>query len=1321
MVIFLLLPELFADGGFQITGNATGTLTVASGATLQIGKGTATVETFPSAYTSVSLDPASTVIYNSTGAMPIAGGITYGNLTLAGASAKTISSAITVFSTLNINAGSINLGAITSSTANALYLGGAGQPNGTWGGNTSPATNINTTYFAAATGYITVATCNAPGTWTGNSGTDWNTPGNWNGGAVPGAGTDVYISNVTHQPNIGSANGLCNNITLDLGATLTIGSGDNLTISGNWTNNGGTYAVGAGTVIFNGVAQTIAGTGSTTFYNLTTSGTGTVTTGIATTIGGALTVGDGTTFTAAGFALTVTGTTAIGSGTSGILKISAAAGIKTFTGAVTINTGGAITETAAAQLSFGSDVTIGGTLTENGAAVVGIAGSLTNNGTYTASTGLHTFSGSGKTVGGTTTITIPSATFTGNYTNSGTLTCATALTVTGAAIRLTNNGTVTATTALSGTGGLTQGANAILNIGAASAITFLTATASGNTVNYTGAAQLVKAVTYNNLTLSGSGTKTIGVVTVNDTLDMAGTATASAAPTYGASAILKYDETATTGPEWVSPFVATGGVKINSGTVTLGASKVIGNNTSVPLKIVSGATLTPGANLLTFDGDFINAGTLTNGSGGVTIAGTVATQNIAGFTTTGTVNCTKTNGTATLKGNVSAGPLTISGTGGTLDLGNGLTDNCTNLTVSAGTLNGGASTLNVGGSFSVSGNFTAGLSTINFNGTTAQSIGGSAATITFYFLNNSNTFANLTAGTNITVNTLNNISGGTFDMAGYTLTGTTINNANSTIMFSGANNGLAISTGTIDYYGSGQTVTNGTYDNLTINQSSGTATLSGASTTVVSDNLDINTGSLTVPPTLSLSVWGTTTLNSSECLIIQSNTSNEGSFIDNGISGSGTADIQRFVKNSYSGSISRWEYVSSPIASASSTIFSSSLHNLWYADETQNAWDSITNASPQNMAVLKGYCRSYVSTDPQAGTDAGNTTHDFIGTTNSGSYSINATRTESAPYSSHGWNLVGNPYPSAIDWNASSGWTKTNLEDAIYFRTDGTFYSYISGIGTGTATNIIPPMQSFWIRVDTLQTSGILACDNSVRVHSSQNIYRVRSSIYTNTLHVSATNNTNGLADDTYIIFSTDATDGFDNQYDAYKMFAVDPNYPQVYTSISGIGNISINTLSDLVGSRIVPLGFNAEISGQFTFNFGLVSSFTNYGNTVYLKDLQTGTFQNLSSDSIYQFTSGVTSGLSRFLLYFNNTTGIADYTDSQVQIFSNGNDVRINSLNMLNGEVFVYDILGQVVATKHVSGSTSAVISLDAKSAVYIVKYISNEQTISRKINITQ
>jgi len=58
------------------------------------------------------------------------------------------------------------------------------------------------------------------------------------------------------------------------------------------------------------------------------------------------------------------------------------------------------------------------------------------------------------------------------------------VTVTG--VTLTNNNSLTVNTALAGTGGLTQAANATLNIGftGAPAITTLTANANGNTVDY---------------------------------------------------------------------------------------------------------------------------------------------------------------------------------------------------------------------------------------------------------------------------------------------------------------------------------------------------------------------------------------------------------------------------------------------------------------------------------------------------------------------------------------------------------------------------------------------------------------------------------------------------------------------------------------------------------------------------------------------------------------------------------------------------------------------------------------------------------------------
>ena len=166
-------------------------------------------------------------------------------------------------------------------------------------------------------------------------------------------------------------------------------------------------------------------------------------------------------------------------------------------------------------------------------AAINYAGSLADNGTYTANTGTHTFSGGTKTIGGANLISIPTATFTGAYTNSGSLRVGTALTVTGAAVKLTNNGTITAITALSGTGGVTQDATATLNIGGTSAITTLTATATGNMVNYNGGgAQTVKATAYDYLILSGSGVKSmLAGTSVNTNLNIihAGGATVSIA------------------------------------------------------------------------------------------------------------------------------------------------------------------------------------------------------------------------------------------------------------------------------------------------------------------------------------------------------------------------------------------------------------------------------------------------------------------------------------------------------------------------------------------------------------------------------------------------------------------------------------------------------------------------------------------------------------------------------------------------------------------------------------------------------------------------
>ena len=110
------------------------------------------------------------------------------------------------------------------------------------------------------------------GQWTGAAGTDWNNSSNWSDFVVPDAGKNVNIPSGGNQPVI-TTGALCNNITINSGATLQISGTNTLTVSGNWLNNG-TFIANQSTVVFNGSSPQI-GTGD--FFNLTSTESGTKT------------------------------------------------------------------------------------------------------------------------------------------------------------------------------------------------------------------------------------------------------------------------------------------------------------------------------------------------------------------------------------------------------------------------------------------------------------------------------------------------------------------------------------------------------------------------------------------------------------------------------------------------------------------------------------------------------------------------------------------------------------------------------------------------------------------------------------------------------------------------------------------------------------------------------------------------------------------------------------------------------------------------------------------------------------------------------------
>jgi len=100
-----------ASDVYQITGNNTGTLTMADGTSLTLGRtDNVLAVSFPTNYTAanISLNANSTVIYQTNGAQNVSATPTYGNLTITGTGTKTLQGATTVNGNLSIT-GTANL------------------------------------------------------------------------------------------------------------------------------------------------------------------------------------------------------------------------------------------------------------------------------------------------------------------------------------------------------------------------------------------------------------------------------------------------------------------------------------------------------------------------------------------------------------------------------------------------------------------------------------------------------------------------------------------------------------------------------------------------------------------------------------------------------------------------------------------------------------------------------------------------------------------------------------------------------------------------------------------------------------------------------------------------------------------------------------------------------------------------------------------------------------------------------------------------------------------------------------------------------------
>jgi hypothetical protein len=514
----------------------------------------------------------------------------------------------------------------------------------------------------------------------------------------------------------------------------------------------------------------------------------------------------------------------------------------------------------------------------------------------------------------------------------------------------------------------------------------------------------------------------------------------------------------------------------------------------------------------------------------------------------------------------------------------------------------------------------------------------------------------------------------------------------------------------------------------------GTVQSMGGNSPVIFNNLTIASGSTTTIIAAGQSLKGILlsngTLNSNGNITLLS-TISQTALIDGTGTGqvNGNITMQRYLPSGFG-----YKYFSSPFQGATVNEFGNEINllasfpGIYRYDESRvsSGWVSYVNPA-WVLTPLQGFAVNF-------GSSAAAVTADATGVVSNSNLSGTFLNHNNAY--TKGFNLIGNPYPSPINWDAATGWTKTNIDNALYYfkagvtdQYTGTYSTYINGFSSdGLATAVIPSMQAFFIHVSTgtYPVTGTLAMTNSVRITdlTHQFLKSVNiSSISFLRLNAFFADNP-GVPDPLVIYFDDKALTGFDSRLDALKLMNTDQMVPNLYAVSADGYNLSINALPPYADSLlVVPLGIKTARNGSITFRIRDTINLLP-GTEIYLNDKETGVNRIMNQGTEYIIYLNAGEYNSRFSLRFiAAATGIPGNStiSDQLSLYST-RGIIIADINLPPGKrgfLLINNISGQILFRKEIYEGGYHEFNPKLKTGIYIVSFITGNVRYVKKIFI--
>lgn len=487
-----------------------------------------------------------------------------------------------------------------------------------------------------------------------------------------------------------------------------------------------------------------------------------------------------------------------------------------------------------------------------------------------------------------------------------------------------------------------------------------------------------------------------------------------------------------------------------------------------------------------------------------------------------------------------------------------------------------------------------------------------------------------------------------------------------------------------------------TVNNLTIDNAAG-VTLSNTAVNVTG-TLTINSGKIfEIGPGKQVTAATITNNGGNAGLVIKSDASGTGSLIND--NAGVPATVERYIAAANWGvASSGWHMLSSPVEtqaiSGNWTPTGGSDYDFYAWSESATSLNWLNQKESGNNITSfvpgKGFMVAYESASTPVFQNDLNAEAEVI---------TGLTRTTGNAYA--GFNLVGNPYPCAIEWGSVVKSDYVTNFAQVWNSSSGS-YTVLNGIGH------IPAMNGFFVNVSS-GSVGSITIPTGAKVHSTVAWYKSSSP---GQILLMARDLDHGTAQPSVICFNENGKIGFDPAEDCPFMagFA-----PQFYTS-GGNQWLAVNTLPSVTNETTVPLWFTKNSSTNFK-----ISLEESVEAQVFLTDKKMNQTVNLSQHGEYQFASQPGDDPQRFTLHFASVGVGENPVAPQIAIFSHNNKVMIRSIDNqpLDGEVKVYNMLGQVVNENIINNLSTFEMTLDAPSGYYIVRAVTQGQVVTRKIFI--